>query len=312
MNKAMQDQQAPALVTPLSERIGLKYPLVCAPMFLISNPAMLIAAARAGILGAMPSLNGRSNEQFREMLAQVKAATDAPFAINMTIGLTDPERLEADLQACIDYGVKVLITSYGDPTPIVERAHRHGMIVMHDVVSLRHARKAQAAGVDAVIGVSAGAGGHAGSISPMAFIPWLSDELDVPVAAAGCIGSGAQVLSALGLGAQLCYMGTRFIACEESPAVADYKAMLADATPEDIVYTDAVSGIPANFLRATLPAQNAIDEQSTRKRWRDIWSAGQGVAQIHQAPAMQDIVQDVMQGYYQSLARLQGLSAREA
>lgn len=292
------------VLTPLSERIGLRYPLVSAPMFLISNPAMLIASAEAGILGAMPSLNARDTEGFRGMLREIQQSTKDPFAINLTIGLTDPDRLKADLHACIDHGVKVLITSYGDPTEIVAEAHRHDMLVLHDVISLRHALKAQSAGVDAIIGVSAGAGGHGGTISPFAFIPWLKSELHVPVVAAGCISDGRQVLSALSLGAELCYMGTRFIASTECGAPDAYKEMVSSASPEEIVYTDKVSGIHANFLRATLPEEGPRTREAPQKRWRDIWSAGHGVAQIHDTQPIAAIVHQVMNEYRETLDRL--------
>ena len=294
--------------TALSERIGLRYPLVSAPMFLISNPAMLISSAKSGILGAMPSLNARTNEDFQAMLREVKSATDLPFAINLTIGLTDPERRRADLYACIDQGVKVLITSYGDPTEIVQEAHRHGMIVLHDVISLKHALKAQTAGVDAVIGVSAGAGGHAGSISPFAFIPWLKNELSIPVVAAGAISNGSQVLSALSLGAELCYMGTRFIVSEECGASSEYKDLVVSASPEEIVYTDEVSGINANFLRSTLPKEGPRTRESPRKRWRDIWSAGHGVAQISDRTTISEIVHHIMEEYHLALGGVRRLS----
>ena len=270
-------------------------------MFLISNPAMIIASAEAGILGSMPSLNGRSHEDFRAMLREITDATNAPFAINLTIGLTDESRRKADLHACIDAGVKVLITSYGNPTEITREAHRHGMIVMHDVINLRHARKAQAAGVDAIIAVGAGAGGHGGTISPFALVPWLRDSLEVPIVAAGCISGGRQALAALSLGAELCYMGTRFIASTECGAIAEYKEMVERATPEDIVYTDEVSGIHANFLRDSLPEEGPRSRESPRKRWRDIWSAGQGVAQIHETRPLTEIVYQVMGEYHEAL-----------
>ncbi len=299
----------PAMVrTPLSDRIGLKYPLVSAPMFLISNPAMLIASAEAGILGAMPSLNGRTHNDFVAMLREVKSSTSKPFAVNLTIGLTDPERRVADLHACIDQGVKVLITSYGDPTEVVSEAHRHNMIVLHDVISLRHALKAQAAGVDAVIGVSAGAGGHAGSLSPLAFIPWLKSSLDIPIVAAGSISNGEQVLSALSLGAELCYMGTRFIASDECGASEAYKDMVVSASPEEISYTDSVSGIHANFLTATLPEEGPRTRESPHKKWRDIWSAGHGVAQIFDRAPISEIVHQVMSEYHSALGVLNRLT----
>jgi benzoate-CoA ligase family protein len=310
---AMPNSSRPiSVITPLSERIGLRYPLVSAPMFLISTPEMLVSSAEAGILGAMPSLNGRSHEDFRAMLKDVSQATERPYAINLTIGLTDPERRIADLHACIDFGVKVLITSYGNPTEIVQEAHRHGMIVLHDVISLKHALKAQAAGVDAVIGVSAGAGGHAGTVSPFAFIPWLKSTLDIPIVAAGSISTGQQVLSALSLGADLCYMGTRFIVSDECSASESYKSMVKEATPEEITYTDAVSGIHANFLTASLPEEGPRTRESPRKRWRDIWSAGHGVAQIKETAPLHSIVDEVMTEYHQALCTMNDLTQDQA
>jgi nitronate monooxygenase len=297
---------APPIRTPLSARLGLRYPFVCAPMFIISNVEMLVACAEAGILGAIPSLNGRSHEDFRAILAAVRARTSAPFAVNLTIGLTDPARRMADLEACLEYAVPVLITSYGDPTEVVVRAHSAGVFVMHDVVNLRHALKAQAAGVDALIAVGAGAGGHAGQISPLALIPWLCAELHVPVVAAGSIGTGAQALAALSLGAELCYMGTRFIATRECGAVDAYKELVTRATPEEIVYTDSVSGVHANFLRSTLPDVGPRSRSEPHKQWRDVWSAGHGVAQISSILTISEVVQEVAWGYWGALGRVRG------
>ncbi len=297
---------APPIHTPLSARLGLRYPFVCAPMFIISNVEMLVACAEAGILGAIPSLNGRSHDDFRGILAAVRARTSKPFAVNLTIGLTDPERRAADLEACLEFEVPVLITSYGDPTALVARAHSAGVFVMHDVVSLRHALKAQAAGVDAIIGVGAGAGGHAGQISPLALVPWLCEELSVPVVAAGAIGTGAQALAALSLGAELCYMGTRFIATRECGAPDAYKDLVTRSSPEEIVYTDAVSGVHANFLRSTLPEEGPRSRAEPHKKWRDVWSAGHGVAQISSVQTISEVVQEVAWGYWGALERVRG------
>ena len=203
------------LSTPLSRKLGLRYPIVAAPMFILSNKEMLLACAEAGILGAMPSLNARTPEKLRADLEWIRAKTDKPFAINMTIGLTDPDRLQIDVDLCEEFEVPVWITSYGNPTLFVQRARASGTTVFHDVINLKHALKAQAAGVDAIIGVGAGAGGHAGRISPYALIPYLRDQLDVPVIAAGCISTGKQIAASLALGAELVYMGTRFIASTE-------------------------------------------------------------------------------------------------
>ena len=295
---------APAITTALTSRLGLKYPFVCAPMFIISNAAMMIACARSGILGAIPSLNGRSHEDFRAILSEIRAQTEGPFAVNLTIGLTDPERVEADLEACFEYEVPVIITSYGDPSAIAARARARGVFVMHDVIHLKHALKAQRAGVDAIIGVSAGAGGHGGQISPFALLPWLIESLELPVVAAGSISTGAQALSAIALGAELCYLGTRFIATEECGAVEAYKRLVTEASPDDIVYTDKISGIHANFLRSTLPEEGPRTRTDPHKKWRDVWSAGHGVAQIHEILTIEALVQELAWSYHDQLARL--------
>ena len=292
--------------TPLSRRIGLTYPLVCAPMFLISNKEMLLACAEAGILGAMPSLNARTAAEFEDILAWVKARTDKPFAINVTIGLTDPERVMQDVALCFEYEVPVMITSYGNPTPIVEAAKPHGTIVLHDVINLRHAKKAAAAGVDAIIGVSQGAGGHAGLINPYVLIPYLRKETGKPIVAAGCISGGEQVAAALSLGAELAYMGTRFIASAECGASDGYKQMVVGATHRDVVYTDKVSGINANFLAATIPSEAVGEDPQSAKRWRDIWSAGQGVSLIDEVDSIEGIVQKIVREYHDTVARLVG------
>ncbi len=274
-------------------------------MFLISNREMIVAAANAGILGAMPSLNARTAEKFRADLEWIRQQTDRPIAINVTIGLTEPERLAQDVQACLDFGVEVLITSYGDPTAIAKQAHEKGTIILHDLVNLRHAQKAEAAGVDAIIGVSAGAGGHAGRISPYALIPYLKGELNVPIVAAGCISTGKQMAASFALGAELCYLGTRFIAATECGASEGYKQMVVDANPEDIVYTDQVSGIFANFLKKSIPeGQKPEGGPSGAKRWKDIWSAGHGVAEIDSVAPLGDIVLELVDEYHAATASL--------
>lgn len=291
--------------TALSRRLGLRYPVVCAPMFLLSSKELLLACAEAGILGAMPSLNARTPAQLRADLTWLRARTERPFAINLTIRLTEPERLEADVALCEEFAVPVWITSYGDPTALVQRAHGQGAAVFHDVINLRHAQKAEAAGVDAIIGVAAGAGGHAGQISPFALIPYLQAHLSVPVIAAGAISTGRQIAASLALGAELVYMGTRFIASTECRAADAYKQMVVDASPEDIVYTDKISGVHANFLRQTLPADWTPDRSPEgAKRWKDIWSAGQGVADIHAVQPVGQIVEDLVREFHDAAARL--------
>lgn len=295
------------LSTPLSKSLGLKYPLVAAPMFLISNKEMIVACAEAGILGCMPSLNARTSEQFKDDLAWIRARTDRPFGINLTLGLTPPERLEADFAQCVEFQVPVLLTSYGNPTDYVRRAHEHGMKVFHDVITLHHAKKAVAAGVDGIIGVAAGAGGHAGRISPFVLYPWLAAELNVPIIAAGCISTGQQVVASLSLGAQLCYIGTRFIASTECGAADDYKQKVLASGPEDIVYTDKVSGIHANFIKDTVPDGFEADRSPAgSKRWKDIWSAGQGVGLIHETKPIGEIVESMIREAHDTLRGLLG------
>lgn len=291
--------------TPLSRRVGLRYPLVCAPMFIISNKEMIVACAEAGILGTMPSLNARTLEGFREDLAWIRRKTDRPFGINVTVGLTDPERVVQDVEACIEFEVPVMITSYGNPTEIVKRVKPLGTTVFHDVIHLKHAKKAEGAGVDGIIAVSQGAGGHAGRVNPYVLIPHLRRELSVPIIAAGCIGGGDQVAAALALGAELAYMGTRFIASAECGAQDRYKQLVVDSSHEDIVYTDQVSGVHANFLASTIPDQTRPDfRPESAKRWRDIWSAGQGVTLIDEVGSIEEIVQNIVREYHDAVARL--------
>ena len=221
----------------------------------------------------------------------------------MTIGLTDPERLRTDVELCLKYEVPVMITSYGNPTDIVKAVHPKGVTVFHDVINLPHALKAQAAGVDAIIAVSQGAGGHAGTVNPYVFVPWLKRELNVPVIAAGCIGGGAQVAAALALGAELAYMGTRFIASAECGASGDYKDMVVGSTHEDVVYTNKVSGIHANFLKQTIPDETEPTRgPDAAKRWKDIWSAGQGVSLVDSVKPVSQIVEEIAKEFHDAVA----------
>lgn len=298
------------LQTALSRKLGLKYPIVSAPMFLISNKEMIVAAAEAGILGTMPTLNARTIEDLRRDLEWIRSRTDRPFGLNLTIGLTEEGRREQDMALIEEFEVPVLITSYGDPTTYVRRAHARGITVFHDVINLRHAQKAEAAGADAIIGVSAGAGGHAGRISPYVLYPYLRAHLRVPVIAAGCISTGEQIAASLALGAELVYLGTRFIASTECGAKPAYKELVARAVPEDIVYTDEVSGTHASFLKQTLPSHSDYDPslagEDSGKRWKSIWSAGQGAALVREIKPMAAIVDDLVREYHDAVARLVG------
>lgn len=293
--------------TPLARRLGLQHPIVAAPMFLISNKEMMVAAAQAGILGSMPTLNARTPEALEADLQWIRSKTDKPFALNVTLGLSDPDRLEADLTLMERYEVPVWLTSYGDPTAAVKRAKAVGATVLHDVIHAKHARKAAAAGVDGIIAVGAGAGGHGGTTSPYVLIPHLHEVTGLPIAAAGCISTGAQIVASLALGAELAYVGTRFIASTECGAQPAYKDMVVASGVDDIVYTNAVSGVNANFLAQTIPdATTPTRGPEAVKRWRDIWSAGQGVELIHEVRPMGEIVASMMA---EAEAIVAGLSA---
>lgn len=291
---------------PLSFAGRLRLPVVAAPMFLISGPDLVVACCRAGIVGSFPALNRRSTEEFEDWLTEIEGRLgpdDAPFAVNLIVHRSNP-RVAADLDVIARHRVPVVITSLGAVRDVVETVHSYGGVVFHDIVSRRHAEKAAEAGVDGLILVSAGAGGHAGTTSPFALLQEVREVFDGTILLAGALSHGEQIAAAEILGADLAYMGTRFIATQECLASADYKAMVIGARAADIVYTPAISGIPANFLRASiaasglnpdaLPDAGKIDmakELSPEARaWKNIWSAGQGVGSINDIPAVADLV----------------------
>lgn len=289
-------------MTAITRLLGIQYPLIAAPMFLVSNVAMVVATSEAGGLGTFPALNFRTTEAFRAAIRQIKEQTSRPFGVNLI--LLGNDRLAADLAVCLEEAVPLLITSLGDPTRIIQQAHERGLRVFCDVTTLRHAQKCQQAGADAVIAVAAGAGGHAGRISPFALIPYLKQHLSIPVVAAGGISDGRGVAAALALGAEAAYLGTRFIATQESPAPEAYKAMILQASPEDIEYSPEVSGHPANFLRASLETFRQQREQGEAAQkspaaWKDVWSAGHGVGLISDLPSCADLVARLMTEYEQ-------------
>ncbi len=312
------------MALPESLRGRLRLPVVAAPMFLVSGPELVIEACRAGVLGTFPALNQRSSEGFEAWLTEIREALEplgekaAPYGVNLIVHRTNP-RLEADLALCVKHQVPVVITSLGAVADLVDAVHSYGGVVFHDVVNLRHARKAADAGVDGLIAVSAGAGGHAGSMSPFALVTEIRQFFDGTVLLAGCMGHGRHVAATRALGADLAYMGTRFIATRESRAPADYQEMIVASSAGDIVYTDAISGVPANFLGASLQA-NGYDlaELSGRglgqgqlkpigdeaKVWKTIWSAGQGVGDIDDVPATADLVDRLNSEYRSALAAL--------
>jgi nitronate monooxygenase len=276
-------------------------------MFLVSGPELVVAACRAGILGTFPALNQRTSEGFAAWLEEIEGAlaktpAAAPFGVNLIVHKSN-RRLEQDLSICVAHRVPVVITSLGAVPDLVREVHGYGGVVFHDIVSRRHAEKAAAAGVDGLILVCAGAGGHAGTLNPFALLAEVRQVFSGTILLAGCISSGRDIFAARAMGADLAYLGTRFIATRESRAAEPYKRMLCAASAGDIVFTPAVSGIPGNFLRQSLEAAG-LDPAALRsasdlatelqggeiKAWRDIWSAGQGVAAIHDIPSVAELV----------------------
>lgn len=288
----------PPIETVLTQMLGVRYPIIVAPMFLASNVDMVVATGEAGALGAIPSLNFRTTDALRSALAEIKSRTTAPFGVNLII--KGPRGVD-DLSACLEARVPLLITSMGDPTPVIKAAHEVGSRVFCDVVNVKHARKVEAAGADAVVAVSVGAGGHAGRISPFVLVPWLRREIKLPVALAGGIANGDSVAAALALGAEMAYVGTRFVASTEASASPEHKDMILRATPEDIEFTPEVTGHPANFLTESLGAFRAGAKGSA---WNSVWSAGQSAGLVTEIKTCAEIIHELVRGYTARLAEL--------
>ncbi|WP_206202765.1 nitronate monooxygenase family protein [Thioalkalivibrio sp. XN279] len=294
------------MALPESFRSRIAVPAVAAPMFLVSGPELIIETCKGGIPAAFPALNRRSTAEFVEWLDEVGGALDethAPWGVNLIVHRSNP-RLEADLAACVEHKVPFIVTSLGAVPDLVKAVHGYGGVVFHDVISIRHAHKAAEAGVDGLIAVCAGAGGHSGATSPFALTSEIRQFFDGTLLLAGAINEGHQVAAALVMGADLAWMGSRFIATRESLAPEAYKQMMLRAAAKDIVYTDAVSGVPANFLRESLEA-NDFDVVELLKRglgsgklkdlgdeakaWKTIWSAGQGVGGVQDVPSAAEL-----------------------
>ena len=294
----------------------LRLPVIGAPMFLVSGPELVIAQGKAGILGAFPALNARGPGALDDWLTRIRAALgEAPFAVNLILHPSN-RRIDEDLATCVRHRVPVLITSLQAPGRVVEAAHSYGGIVLHDVTTTRHARRALAEGVDGLIAVAAGAGGHAGRLSPFALLAELAALTDRPLVLSGAISRGEDVAAALAAGAALAYIGTRFIAATESAAPDAYKSAVAEAQAEDIILTDAISGVPGNFLRSSLiaagidpdnlPTTGKMDfgPGGEARAWRDIWSAGHSVAGTPAVQPVAEIAADLAAGLARGRARL--------
>ena len=293
----------------------LRLPAIVAPMFLISGPDLVVECCKAGLVGTFPALNQRSSEGFRAWVREIRERLAghpgaAPFGVNLIVHRSNP-RVEADLRICIEERVPLVITSLGAVPELVAGVHGYGGIVFHDVISLRHARKAVAAGVDGIVAVAAGAGGHAGTLSPFALVSEIRGIFGGAIALAGAINTGAQIAAAEMMGADLAYMGTRFIATAESMALPEQKRMILEASAADILYTPRISGVNANFLRPSLvaagldpdnlPDHGKLDMEGEAKAWRDVWSAGQGVGGIADLPPVAVLAARLRDEYHAAL-----------
>ena len=295
---------------------SLNLPLIAAPLFLISGPKLVIECCKNGIVGTFPALNQRTSEGFEEWVVQIKQELDAfekntdkkaaPFGVNLIVHPTNI-RVKADLDICVKHKVPLVITSLGAIADIVNVVHGYGGLVYHDIIKKRHAEKASEAGVDGLIVVAAGAGGHAGTLHPIPLINEVKKVFDKKIVLSGCLSTGRDIASAIQMGADMAYMGTRFINVEESLADEEYKKMIMDSGAEDIVYTAAVSGVNANFLRPSLEAMGITEERWSEnkkidfgteldalseeaKAWKTIWSAGQGVTSIKDNVRISDLI----------------------
>lgn len=307
---------------------SLSLPAVAAPMFLISGPDLVVECCKNGVVGTFPALNQRSTEGFEQWLVEIEnrlagytqpnGKPAAPYGVNLIVHRSNP-RLYTDVEMIVKHKVPVVITSLGAVSDVVDAVHSYGGLVFHDAISKRHAEKAAEAGVDGLILVCAGAGGHAGTLHPMAFVNEVRSFFDKTILLSGCISTGRDIASALQIGADLAYMGTRFINTTESKADKEYQEMIIESHTADIVYTAAVSGVNANFLKPSLEAAGLTPElwskagkidfgkeldaaQAEAKAWKTIWSAGQGVTSIHDVQSTQSLIDNLKQEFRSAIA----------
>lgn len=292
----------------------LSVPAIAAPMFLVSGPDLVVETCRAGIVGTFPALNQREAAGYEAWLDAIEgrlSPADAPFGVNLIVHRTNG-RMREDLDITVRRRVPLVITSLGAVSDVVDAVHSYGGLVLHDVISLRHAEKALEAGVDGLIAVCAGAGGHSGTLSPFAFMAELRAMTDRIVALSGAISHGRDIAAARLLRADFAYLGTRFIATRESLAPEAYKRMLVAASAKDVLYTAAISGVNANFLRPSLiengldpddlPQGHALDLATEHRAWKAIWSAGHGTGSIEDIPPAAELCARLVREYREALA----------
>ena len=311
------------MAIPKHIKDNISMPVIGAPLFLVSGPDLVIAQCKAGIIGSFPALNARPQHVLEEWIIRIKTelaefqeqnpeAKVAPFAVNQICHGSN-DRLMQDMETCVKHEVPIIITSLRPPSEVVEAAHSYGGLVFHDVISVRHAQKAAEQGVDGLILVCAGAGGHAGTLSPFALVREVKQWFDGTVILSGSIGDGHSVASAIALGADFAYLGTRFIATEEANAEPEYKKMLEESAAQDIVYSSLFTGVLGNYLKPSI--KNAgldpddlpdADKSSMNfgsggntdsKAWKDIWGSGQGIGGIKDSPSVADLVGRIKSEY---------------
>lgn len=294
--------------TKITRLLNIEYPVIGAPMFLVSGPELVAAVSNAGGMGTFASMSYRTLDDLKEAVCQIRKRTNKAFGMNIVLHRAHNPLWQEHFQLAIDEKIPLIITSMGTPRSIIKDAHNHNIKVFCDVVSLKQAEVVAKAGADALITVAQGAGGHAGSISPFSLIPYIKEAVDVPVIAAGSISRGIHMAAAFSLGADAVYVGTRFIATPEANASLEYKQALIHADPEDIIYSDKISGVNANWLKESFDRwlkYNAGEIHDIKlKRWIDIWSAGHGVAQIHDIQPVSKIIADMMEEYQDVKIRL--------
>ncbi len=307
------------LPTILSDRLAL--PAIASPMFIISNPELVIAQCKAGIVGAFPSLNARKPGEFEEWLRRLNSEiseNDAPYAVNLILHRSNI-RLQEDLELCVKYKVPVVITSLGARTEVNEAIHNYGGIVLHDVINQKFAHKAIEKGADGLVLVAAGAGGHAGTQSPFAIVQETRQWFDGPIALSGSIAHGASIAGAIAMGADLAYMGSIFIASEEANAAQSYKQMVADCSADDILYTNLFTGVHGNYLKPSI-SNAGIDIESLAnkdvtnmdfaelgsdaKAWKDIWGCGQGIGSVKDIQPADSIIGRLKKEYATAISSL--------
>ena len=286
--------------TSITELLNMKLPIIGAPMFLISNPELVVAVSKAGGIGAFPAFNYRTLEELDEVIGEIKKTTPS-LAVNIVLHKEKNPNWSKQIDVCMKHRVNAIIFSLGIPRSVIQDLKQHDVRVLCDVVSLRQAKIVARAGADALIAVSQGAGGHAGAISPMSFIPYLKEEIGLPVIAAGSVSTGRQMAAAFVLGADAVYLGTRLIATHEAKASQAYLDLILSQGPESIVYTDALSGIHGNFFKQSIEKweQQKGSDTSNNKPWRDLYSAGHGIAQIKSIEHVSTIIENMMKDYQQ-------------